>query len=240
MQRIISVFCALVLVLVLLNTAYAGVKKAPAGVVIDSSKVTVQKFDQGALKEFRADKDFNYNSGTAQPGQLSLWDRFWNWFWVKLFRGIGKHTSVQYILAGICVLFLVYIIFKVIGIDVMQVISGRPKETELAYSESLENINEINFDAEIEKALAQHNYRLAVRLLYLKCLKQLSDRHLVQWQIDKTNSAYLYELKDVNQQKAFRLLTRQFEYVWYGNFAIDKDAFGSISNLFQDFKKQLP
>jgi hypothetical protein len=63
---------------------------------------------------------------------------------------------------------------------------------------------------------------------------------LIQWQIDKTNSAYIYELKDVNQQKAFRLLTRQFEYVWYGNFAIDKDAFGSISNLFQDFKKQLP
>ncbi len=95
----------------------------------------------------------------------------------------------------------------------------------LPYSESLENIHEIDFDAEIEKAVSQHNYRLAVRMLYLKCLKQLSDATLIKWQPEKTNSAYINELNDVVKRTAFKLLTRQFEYVWYGEFAIDGSTF---------------
>ena len=117
-------------------------------------------------------------------------------------------------------------------------IRGGARKVEVPYSESLENIHEINFDEEIEKAVALHNYRLAVRLLYLKCLKQLSDRNLIQWKIDKTNSAYIYELSDPNQRQTFSRLTRQFEFVWYGNFAIDQQAFGNINQMFQDFKKQ--
>jgi hypothetical protein len=109
----------------------------------------------------------------------------------------------------------------------------------LPYSESLENIHDINFDGEIEKAVTQHNYRLAVRLLYLRCLKQLSDAELIKWQIDKTNSAYINELSNQEQRKVFKTLTLQFEYVWYGEFAIDAPVFKNINTLFQDFNKDI-
>ena len=118
--------------------------------------------------------------------------------------------------------------------------AGEGQKASVPYTESLENIHEINFDDEIEKAISLRNYRVAVRLLYLKCLKQLSDKNLIQWQLDKTNAAYLYELTDPVQKQTFGLLTRQFEYVWYGNFHIDSEAFGDINLLFQNFKKQLP
>ncbi len=132
-----------------------------------------------------------------------------------------------------------FVVFKSLGIDPIKLWRGEAKKINFPYSESLENIHEINFDDEIEKTVSQRDYRLAVRLLYLKCLKQLSDTHLIQWQIDKTNSAYIYELTDPLQKQTFGLLTHQFEYIWYGDFPIDQQAFVTINQLFQNFKTQL-
>ena len=217
------------------------VKKIPAQERIDTSKIQVKKFDTASLNKFRVDKHFNYNE--AQD-DTSLWTRFWAWVWNKLFgwinlTGIGG-TILEYVLIAAAVGLLIYVISKSLDIDPVKLWRGEARKVDMPYSESLENIHEIDFDSEIEKAIAQNNYRLAVRMLYLKCLKQLSDTQLIQWQLDKTNSAYINELTDPGQQQTFKLITRQFEYVWYGNFGIDKQAFSNIDALFQDFKKQLP
>jgi len=246
MHRFIATFFAFIITLLFLNIARANVKKAavkkvPAQERIDSSKIQVKKFDAGAVNKFRTDKHFNYNE--AQD-DTSLWTRFWAWVWNKLFGWI-KYTRyggtvLEYVLIAAAVGLLIYVISKSLGIDPVKLWRGEARKVDVPYSESLENIHEINFDDEIEKAITQNNYRLAVRLLYLKCLKQLSDMQLIQWQIDKTNTAYIHELTDPGQQQTFKLITRQFEYVWYGNFGIDKQAFSNIDALFQDFKKQLP
>ena len=228
--------------LFLTGISNASAKKVPATLRVDSSKIDVKKFDANAIKRYKRDSDFNYNGEAT--GQPSFWERFWSWLWQKitsLFDGIPYSGVVlKYLLLAIAIVFIAYIIFKSLGIDAMQLLRGNAKKIGLPYSESLENINEINFDAEIENAISQHNFRLAVRLLYLKCLKQLSDKNLIQWQIDKTNTAYLYELTDPVQKQTFGFLTRQFEYVWYGDFSIDKDTFSTINLLFQNFKNNLP
>jgi len=244
MPRFIVTAITFLLTVFLLNTGYAAVKKkAPAVLRTDTSVIQVKHFDAKAITKYKADKDFNYTDG-AGVGQESFWDRFWSWVWNKLFGWIGRTrygaTIFEYVLLAAGVFLLVFVIFKSLGIDPIGMMRGEAKKIELGYSESLENIHEINFDDEIEKAIAQNNYRLAVRLLYLKCLKQLSDTHLIHWQIDKTNAAYIHELSDPEQKQIFGIITRQFEYVWYGNFIIDKQAFGNINQLFQNFKKQLP
>jgi hypothetical protein len=248
MYRLTAFLFTLIIALFVLNTAYAGAKKPgakklPAQERVDTSKIQAKKFDANAINKFRADKDFNY-SENLDGGQPSLWSRFWLWVWNKLF-GWLKYTKyggtvLEYVLIGLSIALLIYVISQSVGIDPIRLWRGEAKKIDVPYSESLENIHEINFDSEIEKAIAQNNYRLAVRLLYLKCLKQLSDTRLIQWQIDKTNSAYIHELTDPKQQQTFKLITHQFEYVWYGNFAIDKQAFSNIDVLFQNFKKQLP
>jgi hypothetical protein len=243
MLKLLTVtFFTLILASFLSGTVLAAAKKLPATVKIDTSKITVKKFDAHALEKFKADKDFYYNGQST--GEPSFWDLFWNWLWNTISRWFGRIPYggylLKYLFIVLSVAFLLYVIFKSLGISPMKLLRGDAQKVDVPYSESLENIHEINFDTEIEKAISQHNYRLAVRLLYLKCLKQLSDSNLIRWQIDKTNAAYLYELTDANQKETFELLTRQFEYVWYGNFAIDKQAFGNINQLFQNFKKQLP
>ena len=244
MQRLFALLLLLLLFAVQLNAkSLAAPKKNAAKVVIDIGTVQVKKFNAAALDKYKADKDFNY-SGKTDIGEPSLWERFWNWVWDivgGLFEKIPySGIIIRYLILGICVALVVYIIFKAMGINPIRMLRGEPGKAGISYSESLENIHEINFDNEIEGAILQHNYRLAVRLLYLKSLKQLSDAHLIYWQIDKTNSAYIYELTDPAQKRTFSILTRQFEFVWYGNFLIDKTAFSTINMLFQDFKKQLP
>lgn len=243
MKRLpVVLFTLLFSFFLLLSNAGFSKNAAPKKLIADSSKVQVKKFDEQAIQKLKADKEFNYN-GEAASLEPSLWARFWSWVWEKLsrlFNGVPYSGYIlKFLLLGLSVCFLAYIIFKSIGIDIVKLWQGDAKQASIPYTESLENIHEINFDAEIEKAISEHNYSFAVRLLYLKCLKQLSDKNLIEWQIDKTNSAYVYELTDTMQKQSFALLTKQFEYVWYGNFAIDKQSFSNINQLFQDFKKQI-
>jgi hypothetical protein len=243
MLRIITT-AVFIFVLVSSVPGYAAVpvKKAPAKLQPDTSNISVKKFDAGALNHFKSDKDFNYD-GPGINRQESIWTRFWNWVWHILFGWLGNATYgkyFQYFLLGISAGFLVYVIFKSIGLDLVKLMHRDAQKVSVPYTESLENIHEIDFDAEIENAVLQHNYRLAVRLIYLNCLKQLSDNHFIQWQIDKTNSAYIFELTNPELRQIFSQLTRRFEYVWYGNFSIDKQTFGNVNQLFQNFLKQLP
>lgn len=243
MQKFLIAFIVAFLFAVFsISASNANVKKAPLKVYIDSTKIIVKTFNAGAINKYRQDKDFNYNGKAT--GEPSFWERFWQWLWSKigsLFNGVPyAGTILQYSLLALAIALLIYIVIKALGIDAGQLFRGESTKLDIPYNESLENIHEINFDNEIEKAIATHNYRLAVRLLYLRSLKQLSDNKLIHWQIDKTNANYIFELTDPLMKDTFGLLTRQFEYIWYGNFAIDKYAFANISLLFQNFKNQLP
>lgn len=220
------------------------VKHIPAKVTVDSSALNARHFNQEALDKYAADPSFNYYTKNYKP-ELSLWDRFWKWFW-KWIDGLfpdvnpGKPTpAIKNVLIGIAVIGLLFVIYKLLSSDLANMFSRESTQVTLPYNESLENIHEITFDEEIEKALAARNYKLAVRLLYLSSLKQLNDAKLIHWQIEKTNSAYVDELANTDQRQSFSVLTRQFEYIWYGNFPVDGQSFTNIQTLFIDFKKLL-
>ena len=215
-------------------------------ITVDSSKLNLHAYNGAALKKLRIDPAFSYDE-KAKTG-LNLWDRFWIWFWeliARLFSGGEKTASnfsipyMQYFVAALALALLIYLIVKMAGLNIANIFNRKSREITIPYSESLENIHQITFDEEIEKALNQHNYRLAVRLLYLRTLKQLSDAGLINWQLEKTNSAYINELADSDQKQSFGILTRQFEYVWYGDFPVDGRSFQNINTLFHDFKTRL-
>jgi hypothetical protein len=224
--------------------SYAGkapVPKVPvvkAALKTDTAGTTPRQFDTAALNAYKKLPEFTYRENYTAP---SLWQRFWKWFW-SLFVFKDKRVTSNFfiflkyffITAGVAA--IIFLILKLAGINVLNTFRGNPKAAKLAYAEAEENIHEIDFDTEIERATAVNNYRLAVRMLYLKSLKQLSDRGLIDWQLNKTNTAYVNELTDAAQRENFKHLTYQFEYVWYGDFAINSDVFKNISRLFNNFK----
>lgn len=247
MYRLLLLF-SLLLVVNCCPGAGAKPPKPKAAIKTDSASVVDQRFfDQGKLAAYSKQPEFNYHEDKAGP---SLWERFWRWFWhwfdFKIQPGghLGNFwyyffQALKWLLIAGGVGALIFLIMKLAGIDMFNIFGRKAASGTMAYSELMENIHLINFDEEVEQAVAKGNYRLAVRLLYLKSLKQLNDSGLIDWQLDKTNNTYVAEIADPEKRSAFQQLTRQFEYVWYGEFLIDQPSFQQIHLLFQQFKQQL-
>lgn len=102
-----------------------------------------------------------------------------------------------------------------------------------------DDIFAINYQKEIDKAVGMSNYRLAVRLMFLRMLKKLSDNNLIQFTQDSTNLDYLLQLETTAMYKDFFKLTRNYEYSWYGQFEIDKEKFAVIKVDFDKFEGKI-
>ncbi|RZJ81356.1 MAG: DUF4129 domain-containing protein [Flavobacterium sp.] len=222
-----------------------SIKKA--SVLIDSSKVVVRQIDEQAVNEYSKQRDFIYDD--VSPASLSWWDRFWRAVgeWLqRLFSGGGKHVPksgfffvfLKYAAIVLAVALIVFIVLKIFGLD-LKFLTGKSKSVDVPYEESLENIHEIDFEDHLGNAINAGNYRLAVRLLYLKTLKRLTDKNLIDWLPEKTNQTYVAELNGQTYQTDFADLTLQFEYIWYGDFYIDKASFEPINESFNQFNQQL-
>lgn len=239
-------FTRLLIIVFLLTMGFAraGVpvfnhpKDKPAVLRIDTSGITLKHFNRNELNGYARQPEFQYQEIRSNP---SWWTRFWRWFW-HLFdgargetRGKSLATFFEYLFITLGVAAIVFLVVKLAGADFMGIFSR--KTVAIAGSdEHHENIYEINFEQQIEQAVAQGNFRLAVRLLYLRCLRQLDEAGLINWQIDKTNTVYVNELTDADQRSAFKVLTRQFEFAWYGGFRVDAGTYQYVSGLFNNFK----
>ena len=200
----------------------------------DRTPVRVRSVDAALLEDIRSSRDYQY--GDSVPPTASLWDRFWAWFWqlvgdllrTKAYRNVGQYVLLLGIAAG-----AIWLLYKA---DVLtRLFPGRARNLPLGYDVLDENIHAINFTDRINEAVEQRNYRLAVRLLYLQTLKRLTDNGLIQWQPNKTNRQYTYELTGNPARLGFERLTTQFEYVWYGDFPVDEARFGLIQQEFNAF-----
>ncbi len=96
-----------------------------------------------------------------------------------------------------------------------------------------EDIFAINYQKEIDKATVQGNYRMAVRLMFLRLLKNMSEKNIIRYQHDKTNLDYLMQLYTTGYYKDFFRITRNYEYSWYGKFDVSQEAYQLIRNDFE-------
>jgi hypothetical protein len=139
-------------------------------------------------------------------------------------------------IASVC--FILYRLFFEQGI--FQRGATKLKTAEGANHEEDDNtINGKDYNKLVAGAAASGNYRLAVRYLYLQCLQHLDEKGHINFAVDKTNAQYARELYGKTYKNDFALLTRQYEYVWYGNAAVANTVFESIQNNFKQFYKQL-
>jgi hypothetical protein len=102
-----------------------------------------------------------------------------------------------------------------------------------------EDIFAINYSKEIDKAIRNAEYRVATRLMFLRLLKQLSEKKIIEYRQDRTNLDYLMQLNQTSYYKDFFRITRNYEYSWYGLFEIKPEAFAVIKNDFESFAQKL-
>jgi hypothetical protein len=213
----------------------------------DSAAIEVRRFDEEKLNNFRKDKDFLYDRAEVEaPASLSAWDQFWMWLWQKLLRFIFTERTAVFWKWGIyllCAGVIAYVILKLTQTNLKGLFSRSPQQSAPAYESADENIHELDFDRLIEEAISQQHYSRAIRLYYLQSLKQLTDRRLIDWRINKTNHDYLYELSRSQPGSpvvpAFSRLTSLFEYICYGNFAVGASYFEEVRGSFQQFNRDV-
>lgn len=213
------------------------VRVAPAQAPDDRTRPTLRAPLTTRLDEYRNNRDYDYSRDTAPPE--SPLAKLWAWFIEKIsdfFRSKSYNDFWQYVVLVFTAALALWLVWKS---EFLGGMFGQSAKNTLGYEAITENIHELDFADLIQKAVEQRNYRLAVRLYYLKTLKQLTDKSLIQWQPTKTNRSYLFELAQSPLYADFEDITQQFEFVWYGDFPVSEQVFGELKAQYQAFLVKL-
>ena len=211
-------------------------------VKIDSSNVHQRTFDAD-LSDKYSGSEFDYTSveGEAQ----NFLARAIEWFFRKLGEIFGFEMSpgvyqvvefIVYVLLGILVL---YLLVRFLTGNAAAAVFGRKSATLAPLNIEEEHIENVDLDKYIKDALAQKDYRLAIRYMYLKALRELSRYNIIDWHYDKTNLDYLREIENEGLKQRFRQVSYLYDYIWYGEFAIDDNSFALAKQDFDRLNKNL-
>jgi hypothetical protein len=196
----------------------AGIRQVP------DSIVTKLKNDDAYWYANLAPQKKKVKTEQTKPPQKTIFDQQW-------FRTL--------IWALIIVAFITVLIWYLASSNIN--LFKRPSAVIYPDESSLdvEDIFAVNYDEEIKKAVESQNYRLAIRLHYLRTLKVLADNNIIDYKHERTNSDYLFQLTNSAYYKDFFRLTRDFEYTWYGKFDLSSEAYAMIQQDFSSFKQRI-
>ncbi|TXD49283.1 hypothetical protein [Polaribacter sp. IC073] len=194
---------------------------------------TAKRSFQEAIKLRYTDKEFVYTEEEIpEENEASSTD-------LSFLRAFASFMQAifPFLLGG----FVVFIILKlVLGSEIgfWNFKKGKKKVAEkLVYED--EDIHEVDLEALLAQAILEQNFRLAVRYNYLSVLKELSNKKLIDYHKDKTNTAYTYELEQGTIREEFSYLSYVYTYVWYGDFPIDSNDFNKIKEKYSSFKTKV-
>jgi hypothetical protein len=194
----------------------------------DSSKLDVTYFKDNFKDNYPGD-DFNYSINDT--GGINLMQRILKRFfdWMGDLFGFDidfrDYKTLEYIVYGLLGVIVLYLLIKFLLQNPVSSVFKTENKTIDGFSYVEENIEQIDFDKLINKALKGNNYRLATRYLYLKSLKVLANKKTIDWHYEKTNTDYFNEIKDLKTKALFKRVSYIYDYVWYGEFSIDEVSF---------------
>lgn len=191
-------------------------------------------YDSLTVAYWQGQPEYDYNRELITPEfDILAWFNLWLGRLLQKIFGSAfaeKYTSVALVaLFVVALLLIVWFIYKK-----RPELFVRSKRT-LPYRVEGDTIYGVDFQKEIDSAISRKDYREAVRLLYLQTLKYLSDTGKIDWQLYKTPTEYIYEMKSDALKTPFRELTNRFLRVRYGNF----EATAALYQEMQVFQREL-
>lgn len=193
---------------------------------VDIMSADTLSCDSLSMLEWRSLDDFDYGRELVAPDFNVI-----QWVALKLNELFGdmfdfsvdeRYVNVVWGVAGLVVAGVIaYMLYRYR----MRLFGSIGKEKVL-YPEE-DTIYGIDFDAAIRSALDNENYHEAVRMVYLQTLRYLSDNEYINWQIFKTPTQYISEVKT----DSFRMFTFHFIRVRYGNYDADVSLYETMLDL---------
>ncbi len=194
-------------------------------------------FRDGFKEEYRG-RDLEYTEKESKPGLLS---KFLEWlfqnktsktetplFWISFFK----------ICIAMTVLYGVYVIANTLmGKEGNWLFASKSEGVKYGVSEA--DIADTDYNLLIKDALSEGNFRMAIRYHYLLTLQKLTLKGLISYHMDKTNSDYLYELKEKNLSQSFRYVSYIYDHVWYGGFDFSVQEYDKARAAFDKVTKMI-
>lgn len=189
--------------------------------------------DTAKIALWQSDPAYDYNRELITP-EINIFEWISNQFGGLLRRIFGTRFAEEYSgLILICIAILILLLIVWLVYRKRPELFMRSSKNALPYTVEEDTIYGVDFPGGIADALSRQDYREAVRLLYLQTLKQLSDAERIDWQLYKTPTQYLNEVR----LPAFRQLTNHFLRVRYGNFEATEELFGVMKALQEEIEK---
>ena len=211
----------------------------------DTAKVEKRHFSTD-FREKYSGEEYIYEKDLENKGWFT---RFKEWL-ARVFKkwfNLNSDLEAGNIADIFIKIFYVLIIIAVVFIIVKAILNregrwvfGKSSDRKIINVEDIEqNIGITDFRKLINRAIADREYRSAVRFYYLWMLKELSNKELIAYDVEKTNNDYLYELNNSRFKNDFRYTSYLYNYVWYGEFEINEKQFEKISGTFTNILKDL-
>ncbi|MFD2567485.1 hypothetical protein [Pseudotenacibaculum haliotis] len=200
-----------------------------------------RSFDK-ELNEKYSGSDFNYNDNIKESSPEPIKERKSS---TTVNSGSGGSaafssfmSTIFPILLGIAVVLIIVKVFFNVEPGFWKSSIVKKEQVKKLISED-DNIDENDYEQLLQLAVRNRDFRLATRYYYLSLLKNLSQKKFIEYHKDKTNSEYMFELKDKQMRSAFSYLSYVYAYVWYGEFTVDEAKFATIEEKYQSFIKTI-
>lgn len=199
----------------------------------DSSFVEVRKPDPGFSGRYLKQKEFSYLPVAYNPNLLK---RIYDYIREKLFGWGAFMDKLPFVYK--LFMWLLVVVFLIVAVT-------RTKLYRIFYTDTEINspfigwtaaeTQTVDYDQEISNQVGKHEYRLAIRLLFLKAIQKLRAKDYIWYSKEKTNIDYLHDLPLEQLKPLFLSVTSIFNHVWYGETEIEEGQFIRFQQSFQLF-----
>ncbi len=216
----------------------------------ESGQYVERKFDPERLERYRNDAKYQYKRDKPEPPQRKPKPREERR--VSEARPVhydgpsadlsGLGTVAKVIMWVVMIGIVAFVLLQLLQVNWRGLAKKKSDKAKVVAENEIpieEDVTKMEFEDLVQKAIDAGNFRVAVRLLYLRALKQLTEQSLINWHREKTNHDYIRELKDKNLRPGFSDVTLIFEYIWYGEFPVNKDDFNLARASFIRFEQTL-
>jgi large-conductance mechanosensitive channel len=225
--------------LVVDTTTVAKIIFTEKDIQIDSLSMEARSFETTIKEKYKSD-EFVYEQKVSKE---NWWSRFKEWlsdFFRRLFNFSSDDVSMKFVevlikvLAVLLIVFVIYLIVKAIMNGEGQWIFGKSSDKKVIHHEDVEkNIHLIDFEKLIKDTLKSGEKRLSIRYYYLWLLKKMAEKNIIEWDVEKTNTDYLYEIKEETFKTKFAYVSYLYNYSWYGEFELDEETFLKAKAAFE-------
>lgn len=220
------------------TTVVAASVKDSLVIATDTASIERVYFNEN-LKEKYNDTAFIYEEQTPAK---SIWDGFMEWLsqWLNRIFNVqdsqNAMTILDYTINTIAVILIGLVVFLIIKAILNKegswIFGSKSDRNLIRYDEIEKNLHLVDFEKLIKESIKAGEHRLSIRYYYLFLLKKMSEKQIIEWDVEKTNSDYIYEIKSVELKANFEYLSYLYNYMWYGEFDLTLEDFEKAKKAF--------